>query len=389
MSRLLQAELHKVSQASTRSNFLQRKCACGTHTAAGGNCASCDEKEASSQLRRSATRAGSVSDVPPIVHEVLRSAGQPLDGPTRAFFESRFGQDFSHVRLHTDAKAAESARSVNALAFTVGNQIAFGAGRYDPASLEGRKLLAHELTHTVQQTRSGVNANSSQPHAEAEAERNSAQMVSGSTTRVAGQVAPGTMQKADDNPLDEKANKIIKAAKDTSKPIDQRAIDAVNSIVKTYYDSALMDSVTFDEKDPGLTTTYVGTGNKIKGQTTVGKYFIENIDSFARRVLQVGHEMEHIQQQRSGMGGADNKHKREFLAHHWEATQPEKAGTGRMPHSSRVAQIDASLKHYYCMTGEDQKTYVAKKDELLTLRATEETAGGNQHTEPPKDCAKK
>jgi outer membrane protein OmpA-like peptidoglycan-associated protein len=74
-----------------------------------------------------------------------------LDTATRSLFESRFGHDFSGVRVHTDARAAESARAVGALAYTVGRNIAFGAGQYAPASSVGRALLAHELTHVVQQ----------------------------------------------------------------------------------------------------------------------------------------------------------------------------------------------------------------------------------------------
>ena len=92
--------------------------------------------------------------VPPIVHEVLRSPGQPLDVATRAFMEPRFGHDFSGVRVHTDAKAAESARAVNALAYTVGRNVVFGAGQYLPQTNAGQRLLAHELTHTVQQIKS-------------------------------------------------------------------------------------------------------------------------------------------------------------------------------------------------------------------------------------------
>lgn len=70
---------------------------------------------------------------------------------TRTFFEPRFGADFSQVRLHTDSRAADTARSINAKAFTVGSDIAFGAGQYRPESREGQHLLAHELTHVVQQ----------------------------------------------------------------------------------------------------------------------------------------------------------------------------------------------------------------------------------------------
>jgi hypothetical protein len=94
-----------------------------------------------------------MSDVPSIVHEALRSPGQPLDAATRAFMEPRFGRDFSGVRMHTDARAAESARAVNALAYTVGHTIVFGAGQYAPGTPSGQRLLAHELAHTIQQLR--------------------------------------------------------------------------------------------------------------------------------------------------------------------------------------------------------------------------------------------
>jgi hypothetical protein len=89
--------------------------------------------------------------VPSIVHEVLRSPGQPLDAAARAFFEPRFGHDFSQVRVHADGRAAESARAVNAFAYTVGRDVVFGAGQYGPHTHHGKRLLAHELTHVVQQ----------------------------------------------------------------------------------------------------------------------------------------------------------------------------------------------------------------------------------------------
>ena len=85
------------------------------------------------------------------MHEVLRSPGQPLDEATRAYFEPHFGHDFSGVRVHTDAKAAESARAVDALAYTVGHDVVFGSGRYSSGTSEGKRLLAHELAHVVQQ----------------------------------------------------------------------------------------------------------------------------------------------------------------------------------------------------------------------------------------------
>ena len=97
--------------------------------------------------------------LPGLVHEVLHSSGEPLEAASRALFEPRFGHDFSQVRVHTDAKAAESARATNSLAYTVGNQIVFGEGRYAPRTAAGQRLMAHELTHVLQQ-RCGAAADS-------------------------------------------------------------------------------------------------------------------------------------------------------------------------------------------------------------------------------------
>jgi hypothetical protein len=102
-------------------------------------------------LQRHANGSPGSSVAPPIVHEVLRSPGQQLDTATRDYFEPRFGHDFSQVRVHTDEKAAESARAIGARAYTVGNNLVFGAGGFLPASSSGKQLLAHELTHVVQQ----------------------------------------------------------------------------------------------------------------------------------------------------------------------------------------------------------------------------------------------
>ncbi len=88
---------------------------------------------------------------PPPVSDVLRAPGEPLDSTTRAFMEARFGRDLSQVRVHADQRAAHSARGLNALAYTVGQDVVFGAGQYRVGSSEGRKLIAHELTHVLQQ----------------------------------------------------------------------------------------------------------------------------------------------------------------------------------------------------------------------------------------------
>lgn len=88
---------------------------------------------------------------PPIVHDVLSSPGQPLDGATRQYFEPRFGRDLSGVRVHADAAAAESAGAVSARAYTVGDHVAFADGEFAPATSAGRALLGHELVHVAQQ----------------------------------------------------------------------------------------------------------------------------------------------------------------------------------------------------------------------------------------------
>jgi Domain of unknown function (DUF4157) len=89
---------------------------------------------------------------PASVDRALSSSGVPFNPPLRHDMEQRFGYDFSRVRVHSDAVAAQSARDVRADAFTVGNDVVFGAGKFAPGTQDGRRLIAHELTHVVQQT---------------------------------------------------------------------------------------------------------------------------------------------------------------------------------------------------------------------------------------------
>ena len=135
----------------TAGGLLQRKRACGGTTGARGECEECKKKKLQHKADGSSAGAGRHSGVPPIVHEVLRSPGQPLDANTRAFMEPRFGHDFSTVRVHTDSKAAESARAVDAAAYTVGRNVVLGKGQNTAGTETARRLLAHELTHVVQQ----------------------------------------------------------------------------------------------------------------------------------------------------------------------------------------------------------------------------------------------
>ncbi len=187
-----------------RSGLLQRRCACGGALGPSGECVACQQKRLAGGILQTKLRVNQPGDpfeqeadrvaeqvmrmpapdvqrqvdeeeeeellqtkpriqhqvtgeanggsaAPPIVHEVLRSSGRPLDSSTRSFMEARFGHDFSQVRVHADGKAAASAQAVNARAFTVGRDVVFGPGEYAPGSREGQRLLAHELVHVVQQ----------------------------------------------------------------------------------------------------------------------------------------------------------------------------------------------------------------------------------------------
>ncbi|MFO0606347.1 MAG: DUF4157 domain-containing protein [Polyangiales bacterium] len=116
-------------------------------------CDACAKEDDEATLRRDAAGGDPGGwSAPAIVSDVLRSPGRPLEAGLRAEMERGFGHDFSRVRVHDDAMAAESARAVSAHAYTVGSDMVFGAGRYAPVSASGRRLVAHELAHVVQQS---------------------------------------------------------------------------------------------------------------------------------------------------------------------------------------------------------------------------------------------
>jgi hypothetical protein len=108
------------------------------------------------QMVRSQSADAGQTAAPPKIYQTLQSPGQPLDSATRDFMQPRFGHDFSMVRVHADSEAADAARTVGARAFTVGQNIVFGQGEFAPATEAGNRLLAHELTHVVQQRVQGT-----------------------------------------------------------------------------------------------------------------------------------------------------------------------------------------------------------------------------------------
>jgi hypothetical protein len=189
----------KSQQTAGASLFVQRKCACGAGSSSlTGECEECRKKKvvglqtkrrvnepgdvyeqeadrvaeqvlampahpdvsgAPPRVQRfSAQSSGQMSAAPASVDLVLGGPGRPLDRPLRHDMERRFGFDFSRVRVHVDAASAESAGHIDARAYTAGHHIVFGANQFSPRTLAGRRLLAHELTHVVQQTGGGAGA---------------------------------------------------------------------------------------------------------------------------------------------------------------------------------------------------------------------------------------
>jgi hypothetical protein len=133
-----------------------QRCGCGGSAPAGGTCAACaagheGDEETVVQRAPDAGAAPAPATAPPSVHAALASAGHALDAPVRSQMESHFGADFGGVQVHTDPSAAASAGDVEARAYTVGPHVVFAPGEYSPTTNEGRKLLAHELAHVVQQ----------------------------------------------------------------------------------------------------------------------------------------------------------------------------------------------------------------------------------------------
>jgi len=150
LSERVAAQTQNVADAITptaQTELLQRKCACSGSAGLSGECDKCRDQKLIAQ--RFST--GRPPAAPPIAPSSLLSTGRPLDPATLNFMEARFGHNFRAVRVHTDPQAAESARGVNALAYTVGRNIVFGAGQYSPGTKAGLRLLAHELAHTIQQ----------------------------------------------------------------------------------------------------------------------------------------------------------------------------------------------------------------------------------------------
>jgi hypothetical protein len=165
----LEHEAERVAERLTTAppGRLRRTCACGGTPGPDGECAACKARRLG--LQRKPAGGDGVAEAPAIVHDVLRAPGVPLEPAARSAMERGFGRDFGVVRVHAGAHAADSAHAVGALAYTVGSDIVFAQGRHSPGTPEGRKLLAHELAHVVQQDEAGTRRLARKPASEAKA----------------------------------------------------------------------------------------------------------------------------------------------------------------------------------------------------------------------------
>ncbi|MDT4331507.1 DUF4157 domain-containing protein [Methylomonas sp. MED-D] len=280
--------------------LLQRKCACGNHTITGGECAECAKNKSGLQrklaigasndpLEFEADRVadqvmaaplnlavgaappsiqrymGQVTEgsgfVPASVDRVLAGSGRPLEPVLRQDMEQRFGHDFASVRVHADPAAEQSARDLNANAYTVGHNVVFGAGRFAPGTQVGRKLIAHELTHVVQQRSVG---------------------------------SLGIQRQAD-----EEHDKIVNLSKRTTGNLTGRAWEIVWRMLTRYFPeySGNVAAVGYDEKEQGVKVNVKEIdrqGKKIQSATvTVGKRFVEDTsaDTLRERIVELGESL--------------------------------------------------------------------------------------------------
>jgi hypothetical protein len=286
------------------SGMLQRKCNCGQHTMAGGQCAACQKKQVNGtalqtklaisgpgdvyeqeadriaeqvlampvrtgisgaplRLQRFSGRSERQVDTPPAsVDQALASHGRPLEPALRRDMEQRFGYDFSRVRVHSGTAAEQSARDVNAQAYTVGHDIVFGAHEFAPGTNEGRRLIAHELSHVVQQGSAGS--------------------LRGSGSGVLQRQPIGQSQKTDEQ--DPELEKALRAAERAKKATGAAAMIAASEVAYRLINSSIpnyanaISGVGYDENGKGVVARKSGK-NGANIDITVGKGFILRLNN--------------------------------------------------------------------------------------------------------------
>ena len=296
------------SPALPSGPILRRKCPCASSSGAD-ECDECKKKTGAGLQRRQAGPDQGLATAPPIVHDVLRSPGQPLDPVTRSFAESRLGHDLSRVRVHTDSRAAESARVVSALAYTVGEDLVFQTGQYAPNTALGRKLILHELGHVLQQTSASAGfdappygplriGNAGDP-AEREADQLADRLMR--SPDPARPVHGGRMlrrQTATSTDPDPERDTIVGVTKRTG-DLKSRAWELVWRMLTRFFPeyAPSVAGVTYQEKEPSIRVEIRQTGPKEKpvqsATVIVGKQFVESAsdDTLRARIEELRNQL--------------------------------------------------------------------------------------------------
>ncbi|MEQ1529831.1 MAG: DUF4157 domain-containing protein [Methylococcales bacterium] len=206
---------------------LQRKCAC---EASGETCSRCASEKL--QLQRKAYEPTFPEIIPAVVHDVINSPGSTLDSTSMNYMAPRFGQDFSSVRIHTDSRAQESAHSVNAAAYTVGNNIVFGSGQFRPEDPRGKGLLAHELSHVIQQRQGTQNGHFLPDEAlEKEADSAASSAMEGKSINISGATAPRLSRLTSEEAQRKLWSLVPSSVKPYARPIAAQARSLIDTVV--------------------------------------------------------------------------------------------------------------------------------------------------------------
>ena len=207
---------------------------------------------------------------PPVVQDVLQASGHPLDTTTRGIMEQRLGHDFSSVRVHDDAQAAQSAHAVAARAFTVGQDVVFGPDQYTPGSPAGQQLIAHELVHTVQQQGARydgpMNIERSPSSAESEAQASAKTVMRGDPARLTARIGTLAIQRDGESMLGVSSLRL-----DPDIEAQIRAIEMMNRMLTPgYIASASSVAPTISLGTAGLTLSPPGGGSRTPGTSPLG-----------------------------------------------------------------------------------------------------------------------
>ncbi len=266
----------RVMRSHAGAGAAASSCSCGDDEE--GMCDACRQTAAVS--RKAAGDAGvSSASAHRVLDTIRRSPGHAMDAATRAFFEPRFGRDFSAVRIHTDSSAASSARSIQAHAFTAGSEIYFAPGQYAPESVEGKKLLAHELTHTIQQGASGRSS------AEGIHQRGLNGVFSGIQRQVAGAPDPDKFNRC---------KNLLDLIKETVAVLLQRAADLINDPLGLQWDNWNTPKILPDGTNVGSVVghqqQYEGWRNRLRNQ--IDEWDNDDCNSTGLRVLQDARDLQ-------------------------------------------------------------------------------------------------